>query len=117
MKLRTRILLSFGGVIAILAFLGLAGNSGMKAVHDQTEHLGAFSLPALDVVYAIDVATSDYRAAQLEHIIAQDDASMQAAERELGRLSKRIAELIGSYRRDYTDNDQEKEQLDALGAL
>jgi methyl-accepting chemotaxis protein len=104
MKLRNRILLSFGAIFVLLVLLGLAGVSGMRASNAQTAVIATDSLPSLDIAHSIDTQTSNYRLAQLEHVIADNDAEMTKWEGELDRLSKLIAAQISTYQKRFVTN-------------
>jgi methyl-accepting chemotaxis protein len=97
MKLRTRILLSFGTVIFLMLFFGLAAINAMINSNDQTKAIQADSLPALETAHSLDTLFANYRIAQLQHVISDDGREMAGWETELAALASRIGSLLADY--------------------
>jgi len=108
MKLRNRILLSFGAVIVLLAVFALGAGRGIQSANAQIEVLAKKNLPSLDVAHSIELQMANYRAAQLQRIIAADRAEVAKWDGEIDRLYTLTASLIATYQEGFAADDAGK---------
>jgi methyl-accepting chemotaxis protein len=114
MKLRNRILESFGAILVLFIVFGLAAARGMRAADAEIEVLAKKSLPSLDVAHSIELQMANYRIAQLQRIIATDKAEIQKWDGEIERLYTITASLVATYQENYALTDAGKASIDKI---
>ncbi len=95
--IRTKLLGGFGFVIAVTILVAVLGVAKLGSLNQRTSAIGNSDLPSVRVIGALNGAESDYRAAQLQHVISADDAAMSAAEKSLADGEAQIRRLFGDY--------------------
>jgi methyl-accepting chemotaxis protein len=116
MKLRTRILGSF--LIVLAAFIAISAYAIVVLRHsnDSTAYIATNLLPSVNIADRIDVETSNYRIAQLQHVIAQTPAEMKTWDAETTRLHGVIAGYIETYNKELITNEEDKAMIRDLAS-
>jgi len=86
LKIASKILFSFVLVLAITAFLGLFALSEMADVRASADDIATSWLPSVKHVSDMNTNTSDFRIAELQHLLSADEQQMSAWEKEMQRV-------------------------------
>jgi methyl-accepting chemotaxis protein len=97
LKIATRIGLGFGTVLLLMLGMGLFAMLQMSKVNDKSTDLATNWMPSIKVLQKINTGTGDFRAAELQHVIADQPADM----RRLEATMTAVAEEIGKNRAIY----------------
>lgn len=90
MKIGTKLGLGFAIVLLLMGIMGLSALMQMSKVNDQSTEITTNWLPATRFIMDLNTNTSDFRIAELAHIIATNEAEMQKLEAILQKLSGTI---------------------------
>jgi methyl-accepting chemotaxis protein len=108
MSVRTKLLGGFGIVLALALVLGLVAVTKMSAINDATEFEATNVVPALEAVGEINAVQSDYRVAQLEHVIASTPAELEAAEKTMADEAADMDAALGAYKKTIADEEDRR---------
>src|SRR5262249_44468512 len=86
LKLFNKLLIAFGVVLTISALLGAFALMKMAEVRAVTNEVAAKRMPSAFHLSDINTNTSDFRIAELQHIIAIEADAMQRYERDMDHL-------------------------------
>jgi methyl-accepting chemotaxis protein len=106
-SVRNKLLAGFLTLIVIMVVLGAVALSKMSALNANTEYIGANSVPSVVIIAKARAAVKEYRADQLQHIIATTRPEMAALEADMTKQSAAVAAQIEAYRPLFT-NDADK---------
>ena len=85
-SIRAKLLAGFTFVIAMAAVMGLSSGWLIQQVNGKSEDISTNWLPSLHRISDINTNTSDFRVAQLQHVITSDPAAMDGYEKEMQQL-------------------------------
>jgi methyl-accepting chemotaxis protein len=106
-SVRNKLLAGFLTVIVIMVALGAVALSKMSALNGNTEYIGANSVPSVVIIAKARAAVKDYRADQLQHIIATTRPEMAALEIDMTKHAGVVDAQIQAYKPLFTnDADQ-----------
>ncbi|HEY8581421.1 MAG TPA: methyl-accepting chemotaxis protein [Capillimicrobium sp.] len=97
LSLRWKLLGSFAVVVALTVVLAVVALSKMSGMAENANTLGDVDLPAVQLLGTANTATSDFRSAQLQHVIADTDGEMDRWERELDAQDKIVRQALTEY--------------------
>lgn len=85
MKLATKLGLGFGTLLVLMAVINFIGLNQMSAINKSATAVSQSWLPKVVLAEEMNTAASDYRIQQVQHVIAQDAATMSGIEKELSK--------------------------------
>ena len=97
MKVGTKLGLGFATVLALMLGMGLFALNQMSSINDKSTEMAENWMPSIHFVSALNTDASDFRILELEHTIADDDASMGRVEKGMLAQLKKIQESRDSY--------------------
>jgi methyl-accepting chemotaxis protein len=97
LRIATKILLSFVLVLTITACLGLFALSEMSDVRMSADEIATNWLPSVKHVSDMNTNTSDFRIAELQHILSTDEDQMIAWEKEMDRVAAALRKNEEAY--------------------
>ena len=115
LSLKAKLSLGFGILILLVAGLGIFSLLQLSTVNDKSTEIAGNWMPSVDASDRLNTATSDFRAAELQHVISQDEAGMKTWGEELAKLQAQIEKG----RADYVNliaAPEERALFDAFGA-
>jgi methyl-accepting chemotaxis protein len=86
MKVAVKLGLGFGTVLILMAIMGVFSLDQMNKVNQQSTDMAQNWMPSIRVVEEINTNTSDFRIAELQHIIADTPEVMQKQEKAMDDL-------------------------------
>ena len=113
MSIKTKLRLAFAFLIGIFVAFGFIVLQVLSSVSADSSLIATDILTAVRTTYAIDVATSDYRAAELLHVLSKDAAGMDADEKTMERLKGEIAARRAEYEA-LVDTPEERRRYDSF---
>jgi methyl-accepting chemotaxis protein len=111
LRIATKILLSFVLVLTITACLGLFALSEMSDVRMSADEIATNWLPSVKHVSDINTNTSDFRIAELQHILSTDEDQMIAWEKEMDRVAAALRKNEEAYQ-PLISSKEERRQYD-----
>ena len=97
MKLRTKLSLSMGLLIAMLCGLGIFSLYQMNNINDASTEIAKNWMPSTNAANSLNTLTSDYRLYEVMHIFSTTAEDMATYEKLMSEMEKRIAELEKKY--------------------
>ncbi|NDY93081.1 methyl-accepting chemotaxis protein [Ideonella livida] len=97
LRLRTRLYLAFGLLLALTCGIGLLAERKMAALNEASTEITANWLPSVTQISSMNTQTSDIRVAVLQHIASTDDASMTRYEKDIEKLQSDLAKAAKIY--------------------
>jgi methyl-accepting chemotaxis protein len=86
LNIAAKILSSFSVILALTAFLGLFALSEMGDVRSSAEEIATNWLPSVKHLSDMNTNTSDFRCAELQHILSTNEQQMTLREKEMERV-------------------------------
>ncbi len=108
LTIRTKLLGGFAAVLALSILVGALAVTKMGDIRGSVTFLGTNTAPALRILGDLNTATSDYRVAQLTHVIAATPAAMDAQEEALRSRSAAIEKHLEEYRPTITGAEDQR---------
>lgn len=87
LKLSTKLIGGFAIVLALATVQSLYGVYVLKQVNDKSTEISENWLPSVKLTSDLNTNTSDFRVAQLQHVLASDNAAMNNFEKEMVALT------------------------------
>jgi methyl-accepting chemotaxis protein len=115
LKISTKILVSFVLILTITGFLGLFALSEMSDVRESADEIATSWLPSVRHASDMNTNTSDFRVAELQHILSGDDAQMAAWEKEMDRILEALRKNQESYELVITSQEERKQYEEFKG--
>ncbi len=97
MKIATKLGLGFFSVLALMAVMGLAALSEMSKVNDQSTEISKIWMPSINFINQMNTATSDYRIAELQHVLATKPEQMAKLEQDMQTTLATVMKNRDSY--------------------
>jgi methyl-accepting chemotaxis protein len=117
MKLRPRILLAFGSVVALLLLLGSVALLGMRDANAQTGILATKGLPRVDLAHSMANQIATYRVAQLQSIIAADATKAARWDETRSGISTLVQSLVATYGEGFISSESDKAKVAKISLL
>ncbi len=103
LSLRVKLLAGFGTVLIFMTVLALLALSTTNGMASRGAEIGRNTVPSVQLVGQINTATSDYRIAQIGHVLADDDAMMDERERSMAEQQRVIEGALARYEKMISD--------------
>ena len=97
LKVAPRLVAAFGIVLALTAALGMFSVIQLDRVNGTSTELETNWLPSTRAAGEMNTDTSDFRAAELQHVLSVDDAERSRYETELSELGAAIDKHVAGY--------------------
>lgn len=97
LKIATKLMLSFGTVLAITASLGAFAIARMGQMNGVSHEIQTSWLPSVQVVGELNSATGDLRIQEFKHVLSTSQQEMSEVETAIAALGKRIADTRKRY--------------------
>jgi len=97
LKVATRLGGAFGMILVLTAALGVSSIFQLNRVNQTSTELETNWLPSTRIAGDINTATSDFRVAELQHVLSVDEAEMTRYEKELAEIKRNLEASIASY--------------------
>src|SRR5688572_21111950 len=97
MKIRTKLFISFFSIALIILIFGVMMIQMLGIVNDQSTVIATNNLPSVFYTSNMNTITSDYRSAELQHIIASNAGEMTNQERKMEKLSAELEKMKVAY--------------------
>lgn len=95
--IKLKLALSFGFLVVLIAVLGIFSLSQIGNVNSKANEIATNWMPSVDVSNKLNTTTSDFRIAELQHVISQDEAGMKRWLGEQNQLADSISKLQAKY--------------------
>lgn len=96
-------------MIAVIAVMGIVSAGLSLLMHLKVKQITEVWSPSLAYVQELNTLTSDYRLEQYGHLVAEDEQTIAAYEKELEEIDRQIAEVSAAFESLIT-TEEEKEQ-------
>jgi methyl-accepting chemotaxis protein len=97
LKVATKLLFGFGLVLALTATLGVISLVQLDRVNETSTELELNWLPSTRAAGDINTATSDFRAAELQHVLSVDATEMTRYEKDMTDIGNGLDTAIAVY--------------------
>ncbi len=97
MTIRTKLLLSFGCISLVILALGIVSIKITEVVNSQASIIANNSLPCVYYTSNINTLTSDYRIAELNHVVSTSIKEMKKQEKKMAKLKEDIEAMKTGY--------------------
>ena len=116
LSVRTKLLAGFAVVLVLTAVLGVMAVSKLGSINQSTEFQADMVVPGVAVIGDVNGITSDYRVAQLEHVIAEPGSeALKAAEAAIADESGDMDAAFEAYEPTITE-PEDRELFNAVKA-
>lgn len=89
--------MGFGVVLVLMAIMGIFALNQMDKINQQSTDMAENWMPSIRFTEEINTGTSDFRIAELQHVVADKPEEMQAAEKTMETLKASIKEDRATY--------------------
>ena len=113
LKLSTKLIGGFAIVLAIATAQSLFGVYALKTVNDKSTEISEDWLPSVKLSSDMNTNTSDFRVAQFQHVLASDDAAMNAFEKEMAAVTETFEKNRSTFVK-IISNDEERKLSEAF---
>ncbi|WP_127026085.1 methyl-accepting chemotaxis protein [Rheinheimera mangrovi] len=108
LKIATKLGLGFFVVLLLMAIMGAVALSEMSKVNDQSTDIANNWMPSINFIHETNTATSDYRIAELNHVLAETPEQMALYEKEMAVLLERIKTSRDKYEKLVSSDEEAK---------
>jgi CHASE3 domain sensor protein len=96
-KVATRLMLAFGLVLALTGVLGILSVVQLDRVNQTSTELEVNWLPSTRMAGDLNTATSDFRIAELQHVLSVEETTMAGFEKDLANIGASIDRTLAAY--------------------
>ncbi|HEX8439318.1 methyl-accepting chemotaxis protein, partial [Archangium sp.] len=97
LKIAPKLFLAFSCLLGLTTFLGVFALVQLSDVREVSQEIATSWLPSVEVLGGMNTNTSDFRIAQVEHILALTPAQMSNAEKSLEQESQGVRDAMREY--------------------
>ena len=108
LKVTTKLIVSFGIVLALTATLGVLSIIQLERVNQTSTDLELNWLPSTRAAGDMNTATSDFRVAELQHVLSVDEAEMAKYEKELVDIRAGLDKSVSMYAKLVSSPEEQK---------
>jgi methyl-accepting chemotaxis protein len=108
LKLSTRLVLSFLAVLCLTAFIGFFSVYMLAQVNQTSTDMSENWLPSVRVTSELNTNTSDFRIAELQHILSTDAKEMTGFEQDLAKQTTVIEKNRADYEKLISSPEEKK---------
>jgi len=88
LKIRTKLLLSFGAILLMLVSLGIFSIFQLAKVHTSVERIGTGWMPTTNRIQDMNHSIQNFRRCELQHILATTDELMSYYESQMEKINE-----------------------------
>ena len=114
LKISRKLVLSFSLVLALTAALGVFSIAQLGAVNESTKDVVDNWMPSAILSSAINTDTSDFRIAELQHVMSLEDQEMAVIDKKISALGAQIEAKRLAYVK-LISSPEEQKAFDAFG--
>lgn len=108
LKLATKLGLGFFVVLLLMAVMGAVALSEMSKVNDQSTEISKNWMPSINFIHQMNTATSDYRIAELNHVLSETAEKMAQYEKDMEALLVQIKTSRDNYEKLISSDEEAK---------
>ena len=108
LKIATKLFFSFGIVIALTLALGLLSIDKLDQVNQTANELDENWLPSVRLVSDVDTNNSDFRGAELQHILAADEKEMDQHEKTMRDVNAELDKNLNDFKKLIHSPEEQK---------
>ncbi len=108
LKISMRLALSFIVVLSLTLFIGLFSVFELGKVNQTSTDMEINWMPSVRVTSALDTNVSDFRIAELQHILSTDDKDMSKYEQDLSKITSVIEKNRSEYEKLISSAEERK---------
>lgn len=116
MTVAQRITLAVGVALASLLLIGVYGLWNLYASQTRFEYVQDNTIPSVQTVNAVAVATDGLRVSMRDLLLADTDAQRRAALKKIDEVKQSIDTNFAKYEKDYISDETDKKLLEASKA-
>jgi nitrogen fixation/metabolism regulation signal transduction histidine kinase len=113
-SIRNKLLAGFGAVIAVLAILGVMALSQMGSINAGATSFNDDVVPSITVVDTASQDAEAVRSTQYQHVLAPDEATMNALQQRLAADTATVDGAVKRYRADMVSDAHDRAMIDAV---
>lgn len=113
--IKVRLFLGFGIIIIILAGMGGFSIKSLQSFNKETVNIGENYLPSVDYAHSLNSTVSNFRIAELRHVIASTPDEMDEMEKRMVTYKKDVEDYIAQYKK-LVVNDVDRELISSIQA-
>jgi methyl-accepting chemotaxis protein len=107
---------SFLVIVAILAGFGIFARVQLGSLNQQSNYVIKDSIPSIQTIHEITLLVTNYRQAQLQHLVASSDQEMTTYETAMQDTIVKVSGLFDTYQGMVSDT-QDDQYLATVGTL
>lgn len=111
MKMRQKVMCIVIPTALMLVVLGVISLIFMQNINEASTVISENSLPSVIVAEELNTNSSDYRISELQHVVAQDEATMKEREATLETLKAAMEVFLEQYKNTLITNDKDEELI------
>jgi methyl-accepting chemotaxis protein len=108
LKLATKLGLGFFVVLLLMAIMGAVALLEMGKVNQQSTEISTNWMPSINFIHQMNTATSDYRIAELNHVLSETAEKMAQYEKDMEALLVQIKTSRDSYEKLVSSDEESK---------
>jgi methyl-accepting chemotaxis protein len=108
LKLATKLGLGFFIVLLLMAIMGAVALIEMGKVNQQSTEISTNWMPSINFVHQMNTATSDYRIAELNHVLSETPEKMAQYEKDMEAAFAQINTSRDSYEKLISSDEEAK---------
>jgi methyl-accepting chemotaxis protein len=108
LKIATKLGLGFFLVLLLMTIMGAMALSEMSKVNDQSTEISTNWMPSINFIHQVNTATSDYRIAELNHVLSETPDEMAKYEKDMEALLAGIKTSRGNYEKLISSDEEAK---------
>lgn len=113
LKIRSKLFLGFGFLIAIIIGIGLYTLGTMNQINDQSTIITGSQIPRINLAHRVNTLTAELRIVEYNHIAATTPQKKQEAEKEMETIKNHIEKNLANYKQ-LIDSEREKTIMGAI---
>lgn len=108
LKLATKLGLGFFIVLLLMAIMGAVALIEMGKVNQQSTEISTNWMPSINFIHQVNTATSDYRIAELNHVLSETPEKMAQYEKDMEAAFAQINTSRDSYEKLISSDEEAK---------
>ena len=97
MKLSIKLVLSLGGIVFLMVFLGIFSIFQLNRVNASSTEVSSQCLPAIVAIEEANTLLSDFRVAEIQHVYSTEDSVMRTYEERMQSISENMKNRLRTY--------------------
>lgn len=108
LRVATKLVISFLAVLALATFLGVFSIVQLALVNQTSTDMELNWMPSVRATSDMNTNTSDYRIAELQHILSTEDAQMKDWEKTMAEVLANFEKNDAEYVKLISDPEEQK---------